>query len=66
MKAFESWMKIDLENGKVEKILKAVERQSKLPQWIKDKGQFIPHPTTWLNQERWEDTITDARNEGWD
>lgn len=23
--------------------------------WLKDKGQFIPYPSTWLNQKRWED-----------
>lgn len=24
-------------------------------QWTKDGGEFIPHPATWLNQERWND-----------
>lgn len=37
------------------RILAAVARQSKCDQWVKDGGQFIPHPTTWLNQRRWED-----------
>lgn len=23
--------------------------------WQKDGGQYIPYPTTWLNQKRWED-----------
>src|SRR3972149_4075195 len=23
--------------------------------WTKDDGQYIPLPTTWLNQERWDD-----------
>lgn len=27
------------------------------PQWKKDKGQFVPHPSTWLNQARWEDEV---------
>ena len=22
---------------------------------MRDNGQFIPHPATWLNQERWDD-----------
>ena len=26
--------------------------------WNKDNGQYIPNPTTWLNQKRWEDEIT--------
>ena len=24
-------------------------------EWKKDNGQFIPYPTSWLNQKRWED-----------
>ena len=24
-------------------------------EWKSSNGQFIPHPTTWLNQKRWED-----------
>lgn len=24
-------------------------------QWVRDGGQFIPHPTTFLNQRRWGD-----------
>lgn len=23
--------------------------------WLKDKGQYIPYPSTWLKQKRWED-----------
>ena len=23
--------------------------------WLKEKGQYIPYPSTWLNQKRWED-----------
>ncbi|MGG7581725.1 hypothetical protein [Rhizobium sp. Nf11,1] len=26
-------------------------------QWTKDSGRFIPHPTTWLNREGWNDAI---------
>lgn len=39
-------------------ILAAVEAQKKSPQWLKDNGEYIPHPTTWLNQHRWEDETT--------
>jgi hypothetical protein len=27
-------------------------------QWMKDNGQFIPNPATWLNQGRWADVPT--------
>lgn len=39
----------------VDLILATVERYKKTDQWQKDAGQFIPHPTTWLNGKRWED-----------
>lgn len=25
--------------------------------WKKDNGKYIPYPTTWLNQKRWEDDV---------
>lgn len=39
----------------MDKILKAIAVHKKSLQWTKDGGQFIPYPTTWLNQGRWED-----------
>ena len=43
--------------GKIEVIVQAIEKQRASDQWCKDSGQFIPHPATWLNQERWEDEV---------
>lgn len=39
------------------KLVPAVEAQKNSKQWQKDDGQYIPHPTTWLNQGRWEDSV---------
>jgi hypothetical protein len=39
----------------LEVILAAVKAQAASDQWLKDGGQFIPHPATWLNQGRWSD-----------
>lgn len=36
-------------------VLQAIERARETEQWRKDGGQFIPHPSTWLSQRRWED-----------
>lgn len=36
-------------------MLAALELQKAWPQWTKDRGEFIPHPATWLNGRRWED-----------
>ena len=40
----------------------AIEKQKKSAQWTKNDGQFIPHPTTWLNGKRWEDEVVMAGN----
>lgn len=42
---------------KLDAILAAVEKQKASEQWRKEGGQFIPHPATWLRQERWEDEV---------
>lgn len=36
-------------------LMKALEVQKQSRQWQKNGGQYIPHPTTWINGERWND-----------
>lgn len=36
-------------------VMLGLAKAKKSPQWTKDGGRFIPHPTTWINQERWYD-----------
>jgi len=36
-------------------ILDAITQQTNSSQWQRDGGQYIPNPSTWLNQTRWED-----------
>lgn len=36
-------------------IMQGLQRWKGSRQWTKDGGEFIPHPTTWLNQKRWAD-----------
>lgn len=36
-------------------VLAALAWQTKQDAWTKDQGKFIPHPSTYLNQRRWED-----------
>lgn len=38
-------------------LLDAIEVQKRSRQWMKDGGDFIPMPSTWLNQKRWEDSM---------
>ena len=53
-KAFEAFKKADVS---LDVLLAAIEHQKQSAQWSKDNGQFIPHPTTWLNGKRWEDQL---------
>lgn len=53
--ALKAWKKLAPDDKLTEKILSAVAAQKHCQQWIKDGGQFIPNPTTWINQGRWED-----------
>lgn len=36
-------------------MLAAIAAQRESQAWTKDAGQFIPNPSTWLNQGRWQD-----------
>lgn len=39
-------------------ILAAIARQRQGRDWLKDGGQYIPHPATWLNSAGWMDEVT--------
>lgn len=47
--------------------LEGLERWKGSRDWLKDGGQFIPHPATFLNQRRWEDNPTAEinNNDNW-
>lgn len=46
-------------------MLAAIEVGKKSADWLKDDGQFIPYPATWLNARGWEDEFqTGGQNAG--
>ena len=53
-----AFVKRKVNNELLETMLKAIAQQKNTDQWKKDNGQFIPMPSTWLNQGRWQDEIT--------
>jgi len=55
--AYKSWKKIKPSDVLKEKIINAVKMQCNSIQWQKEGGQYIPNPSTWLNQERWNDEL---------
>ena len=60
--AFASYQKIKLPRPSLDILLNAVTEQNKSKQW--QNNQFIPNPSTWLNQRRWEDEIKESTE--WD
>lgn len=63
--ARKKFKKIDVD---VDVLLDALNKQKRSEQWNKDNGQYIPNPSTWLNQRRWEDELdvniqAESRNE---
>ena len=47
----------------IEEHVRIIEQWKLTDQWKKDNGEFIPHPATWLNQERWNDEISSVKQE---
>lgn len=46
-----------LKSVKAETMIRAVIAQKKSGQWLRENGRYIPNPSTWLNQGRWDDEI---------
>ena len=55
--AQECFKKIKPSRKLLDTMLEAIAKQKKSDMWKRDKGQYIPNPSTWLNQKRWEDDL---------
>lgn len=53
--AWQAWQKAK-DKPPLDNLLKAIEKQKNFRNW---KEGFIPHPSTWLNQGRWDDEEED-------
>jgi len=53
--ARKAFAKLHVDEALLGTIVTAIAVQKLSPNWLKDGGQFIPHPATWLNGRRWED-----------
>ncbi len=56
--AEKAWAKLRPSQQLVQKMLEAIERASNSVDWMKQSGQYIPYPSTWLNAKGWEDETT--------
>jgi hypothetical protein len=60
-----SWFKV-ASRGVIpfEKIMDTVEKFKTSTKWREENGKYIPHPATWLNQQRWTDELPTVRKQG--
>jgi len=56
-RARELWYKLNPSSETLALILASVGKARGTPQWREKDGQYIPHPSTYLNQERWNDEV---------
>lgn len=56
--ALKSFKKIKPSKELVDKMVSVIEDAKNTEQWTKNGGQYIPNPSTWLNQGRWDDDIS--------
>jgi hypothetical protein len=57
-KSLKAWKRINPDNELQEVIIAALQKQKKSSDWLKESGQYIPYPSTWLNNERWNDELS--------
>ena len=53
--AQKAWEKAKPDAELFEKIMQAVATAKTSEQWLREGGRFIPNPSTWINQGRWDD-----------
>ena len=58
--AKKAFVKRKFDEQAFEKVMAALNEQKASEQWVKDAGQFIPHPATWLNQGRFDDELSEG------
>lgn len=60
-KALLAFQRLKPDEDMLSAMLAAIEQQKQSDQWSRDGGAYIPHPSTWLNQERWNDELVRAQ-----
>lgn len=55
LRALKLWQTLAPQDGLLGQILAALDRQKASEAWRQNRGQYIPHPSTWLRNRRWED-----------
>ena len=58
--AKKAFFRLKPDEGLMQIMLAAIEKQKKSAQWAEEGGRFVPHASTWLNGCRWEDELPKA------
>jgi hypothetical protein len=53
--ALKAWKQTEAVRPDIEAILAAIDTQAQSHDWVRDGGQYIPYPATWLRDGRWDD-----------
>lgn len=59
--AVKAWGKLKPSPDLVTTMLGALAAQCRSHDWLREGGQFIPYPATWLNACRWEDELEEQQ-----
>lgn len=59
--ALKAWKAAKVQPDDLPVILGDIATRSQSRDWLKEEGQFIPNPATYLNQRRWEDQPQQAQ-----
>jgi len=62
--ALKAWNKLKPNDKLKDTIIAGIRKWNASDQWTKDNGQYIPHPATFLNGERWKDDCKIAKGIG--
>ena len=60
--AEKAWIKINPDDELLGVMLSSLERWKRSREWLREGGQYIPHPSTWLNAKGWEDELPVSRD----
>jgi uncharacterized protein YdaU (DUF1376 family) len=55
--AWNAWKKRNGDRPPLLEVINALTSQSSSEQWMKDGGQYVPNPATWINHGRWADEL---------
>ena len=62
--AQKAWKNAKVNTDLFDKIMAAVGRARTTDQWQRENGRYIPNPSTWINQGRWDDEIKEVSTSG--